>query len=308
MLIGELPAPIAVFGWRRPDHLARTLEALSACPEARSASVFIFLDGPKDDTQEHECFLTRQVARSDWLFARTKVVERTTNLGLSNSILTGVDKVLSEHEMVVVVEDDVLVSPVFLTYMNKALQAFRSEERVASIHGYVYPLDEPILEPFFLRGADCWGWATWKRAWTTFERDPNVLIQLLEDRGLLQAFDYDGKAGFRRMLQQTASGEIDSWAVRWHASCFVRDLLTLYPGQSLVENIGLDGSGVHCPAGDSSIASGSFQWREPPAVEESNEAREQFKRYFARYLGFWSRLGQLARRTGHRVFGSRGVA
>jgi hypothetical protein len=167
------------------------------------------------------------------------------NKGLAKSIIAGVSHVLDDHDTVIVLEDDIVASPYFLRYMNEALALYQNDEPVVSIHGYVYPVKQPLPETFFLRGADCWGWATWKRGWALFEPDGRKLLDQLEQSRLINEFDMDGNYAFSEMLRKQIDGRNDSWAVRWHASAFLRNKLTLYPGTSLVNNIGLDNSGTH---------------------------------------------------------------
>jgi hypothetical protein len=160
-------------------------------------------------------------------------------------VVEGVTQVLAERGRVIVLEDDLELSPHFLRFMNEALLLYRNDPRVASVHGYVYPTAETLPETFFLRGADCWGWATWSRAWQHYQPNGALLLAQLKARRLSRAFDYDGNYPFTWMLDQQVKGHNDSWAVRWHASCYVDELLTLYPARSLVRNIGNDASGTH---------------------------------------------------------------
>jgi hypothetical protein len=130
--------------------------------------------------------------------------------------------------------------------MNEALDRFADVERVISVHGYVYPVQEMLPEAFFLRGADCWGWATWRRGWALFNPDGQALLDELKRKSLIKAFDFNGAYGYSKMLEGQIKGTNDSWAIRWHASAFLADKLTLYPGRSLVHNIGNDSTGTHC--------------------------------------------------------------
>jgi hypothetical protein len=134
--------------------------------------------------------------------------------------------------------------------MNQALSMYEADVRVASIHGYCYPVRQALPDTFFLRGADCWGWATWRRSWNRFEQDGLKLLKALREQQLTRLFDLGGAYAFSKMLAAQVRGRNDSWAVRWHASCFLNDMLTLYPGRSLVQNIGTDGTGTHCAASD----------------------------------------------------------
>jgi hypothetical protein len=129
--------------------------------------------------------------------------------------------------------------------MNEALKRYADDARVASIHAYVYPVDRPLPEAFFLPGADCWGWATWQRGWACFNPDGQYLLDELKRRKLICAFDFNGAYPYSKMLEGQIKGKNDSWAIRWYASAFLAGKLTLYPGRSLVQNIGNDDSGTH---------------------------------------------------------------
>lgn len=242
-----MTAPIALFAYNRPDHLARTLAALSANELAKESKLYIFCDGPQSPEDNKKTEAVRRIARKAHGFASITVIEATKNKGLAASIISGVTHIIQEYGRVVVVEDDILTSPYFLKYMNDGLEVYAESPEVASIHGWCFP--HAIANPpetFFLRGADCWGWATWKRAWDCFEPDAGKLLTELGRCGLMESFDLDGTYGYTDMLKATLEGRVQSWAVRWHASTYLEGMYTLYPGKSLVENIGFDGTGTHC--------------------------------------------------------------
>jgi hypothetical protein len=164
--------------------------------------------------------------------------------------------------------------------MNGALDLYEKTEGVASVAGYFFPVDDPLPATFFLRGADCWGWATWARAWAEFEPSGDKLLQELRDRGLEHEFDFEGSYPYMRMLEDQIHGKNDSWAIRWYASAFLRNRLTLYPRSSQIQNIGADGSGVHLAATDAyhHTAWGEPVKLEPIPVQESAAGRRAFAR------------------------------
>jgi hypothetical protein len=84
------------------------------------------------------------------------------------------------------------------------------------------------------------------RAWRAFEADGQRLLDKLCAGGLTKRFDYGGAFGCTEMLKDQIAGRNSSWAIRWHATCFLASRFTLYPGDSLVHNIGFDSSGHHC--------------------------------------------------------------
>ena len=241
-------APIALFAHRRPDHLDRALRALSESTGAADSHLTIFCDGPRGAEDRDAVNEVRSVANR-WAemkrFNRVSVVERPHNLGLSGSVIAGVSEVLAESETIVVLEDDLVVSHDFLSFMNDALVMYQDEEAVISVHGFTMNVDVDLPQTFFIRGADCWGWATWRRGWDIFESDAQDLMNRLEASGRENDFDFDGTFPYHTMLQEQLAGQVDSWAIRWYASAYLADKLTLYPGKSLVRNIGQEGSGTH---------------------------------------------------------------
>ena len=237
-------APIVLFTFNRPEHTRSTLESLTQNPEFSASPLFIYCDGARNDAEAARVQQTRELV-SNWPHSQKTVIERDRNWGLADSIIDGVTHLCETFGRVIVMEDDMLVSEHFLGYMNAALEKFQADDRVISIHGYSFPIDG-LPEAYFIKGASCWGWATWKRGWDLFEPDGRKLQGQLLQRKLMHRFDILGAYPYRRMLSDQIHGRIDSWAVRWYASALIHDKLTLYPGRSLVFNTGLDGSGSHC--------------------------------------------------------------
>ena len=239
-------SPITLFTYARPDHAQRTIEALLQNHQAVSHDLIVFSDAARTPEKQAAVDEVRAYLTSITGFRSVTIQLRPHNFGLAKSIIEGVSQVLNDHESIIVLEDDMVTSPYFLTYMNEALDKYADDERVISIHGYVYPVEQVLPEAFFLPGADCWGWATWRRGWRLFNPDGQALLDELKRRDLIKTFDFNGSYGYTQMLEGQIKRRNDSWAVRWYASAFLAGKLTLYPGRSLVHNIGNDSSGTHC--------------------------------------------------------------
>lgn len=239
-------SPIVVFGFNRPVHLRQTLAALSENFGAEESDLIIFIDGPRDTNDETLIQACVEVS-NDFVhrFRSFKLVQGPSNQGLAKSIISGISEVLEKYPTIIVVEDDLVTSPYFLDFINRGLDRFAEDPEVASIHGFVTPFKKPLSEPFFMRGADCWGWGTWRDRWQLFNPNGQELLDQLESRELLKEFDLGGAYPFSGMLKDQIAGKNNSWAIRWHASMFLQDKLTLYPARTYVVNIGFDGSGTH---------------------------------------------------------------
>lgn len=285
-----MTAPIVLFTYAREQHTRQAVAALQKNILASDSDLIIYSDGPRGHENKAAVEGVRKYLATISGFRSVTIRQRQINFGLAKSIIQGVTEVLNSHEHVIVLEDDLVTSPFFLTYMNEALELFRFDARLASIHGYVYPVNQKLPEAFFLRGADCWGWATWRRAWDIFNPDGKYLLAELRRRHLIPEFDFNGTYPFSAMLEAQIRGNNDSWAIRWHASAFLADMLTLYPGRSLVQNIGHDRSGTHSDKSsvhDSELSKTSINLRSIE-ISTSEAARSAFQKYFEKIDGSWS--------------------
>jgi hypothetical protein len=238
-------AAIAIFIYNRPDHLAATLDSLVQCPGFNGATVYVFADGPKSVPDLAAVHSARIVARQR-LQGRANFVFSDVNLGLSTSITNGVAFVLEQHESVIVVEDDLLVSRGFLTYMNHALDHFAGDLNVFQVSGYSpFGPDDGQSGAVLLPWTSTWGWGTWRRAWGVYDPYATGWQNLKRDRVLRRRFNLAGAYDYAHMLELQMAGRRDSWGIRWYWSVFMRGGLVCYPPSSMVLNRGFDGSGTH---------------------------------------------------------------
>jgi hypothetical protein len=240
----ERLAPIALFVYKRLDHTKKTLNALRKNPEFSRSPIYVFADGPKTEEERPATREVREFVRSLSL-ANLTLVESEKNRGLAASVISGVTQVVGEHGKIIVLEDDLVVSPSFLAFMNRALDFYEHREKVMHVSGYMYPLAMAIEHPFFFRNASSWGWGTWERAWKKFEPNAEKLLASLAHRRLRHEFDILGAAKNYDMLRLQSRSKLDSWAIRWDATLFLNSGLSFYPPKTLVRNIGMDGSGTH---------------------------------------------------------------
>ena len=242
---------VALFVYNRVEHTKKTIESL-LLNEVDSVVLYIFSDGPKESDIESVNAVRSYIAGVRG-FSRVQLIERTENIGLANSIVEGITEVLQEHDAVIVLEDDLEVSEVFVSYMKNALCKYRDDPRVMSIAGYSYPMlsnDDPnVGDAYFLRHITSWGWATWASAWGHFRKDPDELLKEFS-RAEINEFNFNGSENFWNQVVLNKIGVLNTWAIFWYAAVFKRNGLTLFPKISLVRNIGHDGSGTNCGESD----------------------------------------------------------
>jgi hypothetical protein len=241
-------APIAFFVYKRLDVARKVLDALKSNAEAVNSVLYIFADGPKASASADEIQKIKAVqeyAHSVEGFAEVHVMVSSCNKGCAASIIDGINYVFRNHGRIIVLEEDLVVSPFFLEYMNDALEMYNDAENVACVCGFMpdYGIDLP--ETFFHRAVEILGWGTWKRAWSLFNPDARALMGRIRDEKLVNELEFHPNSGFLKLLQNQIDGKVDSWAIRWHASIFLAGKLVLRPGRSLVSHIGFGKDATH---------------------------------------------------------------
>ncbi|MEJ7556763.1 MAG: glycosyltransferase [Pedobacter sp.] len=286
-------APIALFVYNRPQHTARTLKFLQQNELASESRLFIFSDGAKSETDRKLVEEVRALIKGTDGFKSVEIVQRKENMGLANSIIAGVTQLIKDYGQVVVFEDDLVSSPHTLTYFNEGLNRYRSEDRVMHIGAYMYDLKaDGLPQTFFYRAATSWGWATWDRAWKHFEPDIDKLMVQF-DAAKRRSFSIEYTMNFWKQMQDFKKGKNNSWAIRWYASIFLKGGLTLNPSQSLVNNIGHDGSGIHSGINEiyNVIINPKPITQFPPTIVEDQQAYLAVKAFLANRKGsLWQRL------------------
>ena len=300
-------APILLFTYNRLAHTRRCVEALLKNSLATESELFIYSDGAKDDTQQAAVNEVRYYIHNIRGFKQITIIQRDENWGLARNIIDGVTTQVNRYGKVIVLEDDLVVAPYFLQFMNDALETYKDEPKVGHIQACDFTQDPTLPDTFLIKWTGSWGWATWDRAWKHFNPNGQELLQELEERKLTYTFDFNGKYGYTRMLRRQIAGKNNSWAIRWNASLFLKGILSLNVGRSLVQNEGFDGSGTHC-GGGGLYASTLHLDRLPVTpispIEENTKARQAYVRYYARTNSFWAKAIRRIKRTLKGDFGA----
>ncbi len=279
---------LVIFAFNRPYHTFKTIEALEKNSLWDQQHVVVFCDGPKRNSNEKEIQRiqqTRLIAHQIKGCASLTVHERTENKGLYENVVNGVSDTLTKYERIIVLEDDMITAPNFLEYHYLTLDRYTDEKSIWCNSAYLYPINVNGNRSFFIQGADCWGWSTWRNRWSQLERNGEILLQTIKDKKLLKKFTFNHSYPYDQMLKDRIAGKNQSWAILWYASSFIHGGLCSYPPFSLVENIGTDGSGTH--SRKRSDVHGTLQSNNniiylEDVVEESASHRDLFEKYFNR--------------------------
>jgi len=164
-----MPYPVALFVYRRQEHTHATLTLLQKNALAKESNLFVFCDGPKHASDHNAVSEVRKTVQNVSGFKNVEIIYRDNNLGLSQSIISGVSEILKTFNGVIIVEDDLNTDPGFLFYMNTALDYYSARPDIFSVSGFVPKIHIPpeFRHDSFLFPirSHCWGWGTWRRVW-----------------------------------------------------------------------------------------------------------------------------------------------
>lgn len=285
-------APIILFTYNRPWHAQQVLDALQKNELSQQSELFIFSDGGTDYEDKQLVDKTREILDNTTGFKKVTVIKRPVNFGLAANVINGVSTIIEKYGKVIVLEDDLITAPSFLTFMNSALNMYEDVDEVAHIHSFCYA-GLSLPDTFFIKWVVSTGWATWRNSWKLLERNGEKLLAEIKEKKLSKAFDFNGKYPYTRMLKRQVEGKNNSWAIRWNASLFLNNKLSLNTGKTLIHNIGFDGSGENSGSQDfynMGLYDGDLQLEKPDTIQESVEARRQFEDFYKKTNSFWAKV------------------
>jgi hypothetical protein len=275
-------APIIMFCYNRPEHTKRAIEELRKNELANESVLHIFLDGPKNNKDEEKIEQIEQIITKISGFKEYHIYKSNHNKGLANSVINGVTKIINKYGKAIVLEDDIITSKKFIRFMNEALDFYSDNKKIYSISGYALPIEIPqnYKKSIYLSNrAFSWGWATWNDRWNSIDWDSQN-YHIFENRMVIDKFKRGGD-DLPHMLKMQLNGEIDSWAIRWNYNQSKFSQYTIVPIKSLAQNIGNDGSGIHC--GESNkynvVIDENYEWLFTSDLEENLKISDTIRRY-----------------------------
>lgn len=244
-----MQAPIIVFAFNRLEALRNTIASLLRNSEAIESDLFIFVDGARTNKEgeAEKVSAVQDFVKSITGFRSLHYSFSESNKGLGPSIIAGVSDIINRYGRAIILEDDLVVAPNFLAFMNQGLERYENCPEVFSICGYNNKVRVPYgynADAYFCVRSSSWGWGTWADRWNSVDWELNDW-ESVEQRA--KAFNRWGGSDCFKMLRDWHNGLNQSWAIRFCYAQFVQRKYTVLPNRSLVKNVGYGGTGTHCP-------------------------------------------------------------
>ena len=250
--------PVALILFRRPRKTQLVFEAIR---QAEPTRLFLIADGPRRDRpgEAEQCEETRAVVDNvDWDCEVYKNFS-DTNLGCGPRVSSGITWVFEHVDRAIILEDDCLPHPSFFPFCKSVLDRYADTPQVMHVNGNTYGLDQRDWHDYsyaFGNYPQVWGWATWRRAWDTYDWEMTDW-PAFRDAGLLNSLDGGSDfAGPRRRKWEQVYDERyrNTWDYQWHFAVMRHSGLAVVPQRNLVTNIGFDEQATHTVNRDSENA------------------------------------------------------
>ena len=232
-------APIVIFAFNRPEALQKLLDSLRMNSFYEESDKYIFIDGPRCEEDKAKVDEVVTIARK----VASNISISPVNRGLGNSIIAGVSTIIAEYGKAIVLEDDLICAPNFLSYMNQALDFYE-----ISICGYGLKIKRPrgyVGDVYLLGRSSSWGWATWKDRWEQIDWDIQDWNEFSSNKQMRRAFNKNGSDMYS-MLKGYMEGKNHSWAIRFCYNQFKLGKYSICPFISKVDNIGFGEEATNC--------------------------------------------------------------
>ncbi len=286
-------APIVIFVYNRADRIKKLIESLRENPEAKESALYIFSDGAKNEAAVAKVQAVRDYIDSipqQEIFGEVNISKSKVNKGLAPSIITGVTEVMNRHGKAIIIEDDNIVSPDFLDYMNRGLEYYKNNEKIWAISGFSRTMTFPKNyehDIYIMQRISSYTWASWKDRWDKTDWEVKDYPKFLWNRKMRKHFDKCG-ADRSLMLDAQMCGKISSWAIRFEYSMVRNDMYSVLPCVSRAICSGNDGSGTHSTEAihtfDTKMSNGKPKVRFE-CLEQNEEIRQEFVKPYARSRG-----------------------
>lgn len=246
--------PIILIAWNRPE---KTYKIINSIKKVKPKNFYIACDGPVKNNSyiNQQIKATKKVILENITWdCELKTLFADSNQGCKIGVSNAINWFFDNVDRGIILEDDCLPHQDFFYFCSELLDKYRYDDRVWSITGNNIHKNNSICNEsyFFSKYSHCWGWATWKRCWSKYDRDlKNWPSQ--KSKGILNNIFItpNEKKYWMKILDDIFYySKPNTWDYQWSYTCFINSGLTIVPKENLIYNIGFDKEATHTRFGN----------------------------------------------------------
>lgn len=243
-------AAILVMVYDRLDSLQKCIQSLQRCPESSESVLYISSDAAYKTEDVSKIEAVRSYMATVTGFKQVVPITPKENRGLNGSYNAAIDLIFKEHETFIFLEDDIILAPDFLKFVNEGLAFYKNDSKIISISGFshsvFFEVEQQLKSKVYFTNRWCpWGFASWKSKMLAV---PSLSVaelqQDLNDKSFVKKLDEIGIdlfTAFQRKLHKKEPLVLD---YRYVHHMVKNDLYTVTPFTTKTFNIGNDGQGT----------------------------------------------------------------
>ena len=236
--------PVIIFAFNRPNALKGLIASLERSVNLDKFHFIFFIDGPRD-SKDIPMILENKAIIEKFRVMSKETIEQDTNLGLHNSVISGVTAVFKSYDFAIILEDDLECQPKLLSWFLEESGLLSGTSEYGGLCGY-FPMDfaNPPVGNFSNKRFHSWGWATRGEQWDEINFSQSNLLQLAINRHFRKKL-FEVSPDLLPMAVAQLSGSVSSWAIKYIFSGVDLNRRYCFPGMKLVENNGFDSTATH---------------------------------------------------------------
>ncbi|WP_189478628.1 glycosyltransferase family 2 protein [Parahalioglobus pacificus] len=204
------------------------------------------------------------------------------NLGCKAGVASAIDWFFDNEEEGIILEDDCIPGRDFFHFCEQMLSRYRNVEQVFAITGNNFQNDwlPDASTYYYSKYMHVWGWATWRRAWRSYDGNLTFLPELLSSAEWASLHPNQRERTYwEKILHRVRGNKIDTWDYSWAASIWWNKGLVVTPQVNLVSNIGFGADATHTVSKDSAFANmsvGSMGECKAPRLQQASQVADEY--------------------------------
>ena len=230
------------------NRLEHTKKILQSIINNQITEVTAYLDFPKNKKDKIIQIKIKKFLESK-KGIKINLVERLKSYGLAKSVVSAVNESFKKgFEGVILLEDDCILLDGAKDFFFDGLKSLKDKKEVRSLCGYNLLGKKAIIDPnadlLLMNRFLTWGWATWNDRWKEYEPSLRKIVNKTKKKGIdIQNFSHDMK--LLANSKEYLNGSKNIWSISWILTHYLTSTYTVYPPETLIYNIGFDGSGIN---------------------------------------------------------------
>ena len=277
----ESKTAILIIGFNRPALLENLLRII----DSGTRRIYVSIDAPRN-TQEWELVeSSKKVAeafKSRRGEGKTLLNFRQKNLGLSKAVVSAIDWAFETEEKLIILEDDILPSKDFLSYMDHYLDRYQNDFHVWQVGDHnANPRTTLNRSDYLSIFPMIWGWGTWRTRWKMYEKDlskfERKLVANLKSYVDSEILDSVFDDYWESRILALKLGR-DTWDYQWAFSMWMHKSFSVQPGSNRTLNLGKNSFGTNTTSSTVFLTKKNFGYHgknRPPHILQWNEKEDR---------------------------------